>query len=66
MPRFDNPPPVADVAAALLEAPVVLRLGLSVRDERLRERAAQRLASAIVERLSGSEAVDANQLNLAL
>ena len=66
MARFENSPPVADISAALLDAPVTLRLGLAVRDERLRQRAAVKLATVIVERLTGSQHDNADQLTLSL
>lgn len=39
------------LSAIILNAPAWARVGLTVRDERLRERAADALAATIVERL---------------
>lgn len=47
----------------ILAAPAWARIGLTVRDERLRERAADTLAATIIERL-GCDPVDMNQLTL--
>jgi hypothetical protein len=40
-----------DISTVLLSAPAWARLGLTVRDERMRERAADVLAATILERL---------------
>lgn len=47
----------------ILAAPAWARIGLTVRDERLRERAADTLAAAIIERLE-RDPVNVNQLAL--
>ncbi|MES2337104.1 MAG: DUF6771 family protein [Pseudomonadota bacterium] len=55
------------VARALLTSPPWQRLGIAVRDPRLREQAALALAASIVERLHQPAIVDdPNQLSLAL
>ena len=57
----------AIISAAIKSAPAFARLGLSMRDARTRERAADALASAIAERLGQSrELPDENQLPLPL
>jgi len=60
MERLD-PRHIADILA---EAPVWARLGLGVRHERMRVRAAHRLAETLVERLSEEPAADPDQLRL--
>ncbi|WP_367613616.1 DUF6771 family protein [Sphingomonas sp. AP4-R1] len=50
----------------LLTAPTWARLGLSVRDERLRERAADAMAARIVQGLEGIAEPDPRQLVLHL
>lgn len=55
------------ITTALDEAPRFALLGLSMRDERLRERAKEALAEFLVERLDHPlPVVDANQLRLPL
>ena len=54
------------VRAAIEAAPAFARLGLSVRDPRLRARAAGALAEAIVEGLDRPPPVDPGQLALPL
>lgn len=62
--RMDQPSP-ALISAAIKAAPAFARLGLSVRDERLRDRAADALASAIAERLEHPPVLaDENQMPL--
>ena len=52
------------IAAALLQAPAVLRLDLGAPSSRLRERAAERLAAGVAALLAPAPAVDARQLEL--
>ena len=53
------------LSAAIRSAPVLTRLGLAVRDPRLRERAADRLAHCIIDWLDRApEPHDDNQLTL--
>jgi hypothetical protein len=59
MPRITT----ADVASAILDAPAWVLLGLAVRDERMRERAANELAQAIVGN-NGAAGEEANQMAL--
>jgi len=54
----------SDLARILLNAPAWARVGLTVRDERLRERAADTLAAIVVEKLTPSEEADPRQLCL--
>jgi hypothetical protein len=55
----------ADIVPGILNAPGWARLGIAVRDPRLRERAAETLARAILEGLDDAAPVrDANQLTL--
>ena len=56
------------VSAAIRSAPAFARLGLSMRDETMRERAADALAIAIVERLEhpGPDHDDGSQMALPL
>ena len=55
------------ISAAIRTAPAFARLGLSMRDETMRERAADALAVAIVERLERSPLDhDGNQMTLPL
>ncbi|WP_449471618.1 DUF6771 family protein [Sphingobium chungangianum] len=50
----------------ILNAPAWARVGLTMRDERMRERAADTLAATIIERLSPKPEADPNQLPLPL
>ncbi|MCF8710331.1 DUF6771 family protein [Rhizorhapis sp. SPR117] len=54
------------LSAILLAAPGWARVGLTVPDERMRERAADSLAATIIEKLEGSSPADVNQLSLPL
>ena len=54
------------IAQAINEAPAFMRLGLSLREPRFRERASLELASWITERILEAEQRDANQLHLPL
>ncbi|WP_288484717.1 DUF6771 family protein [uncultured Novosphingobium sp.] len=55
----------AQLQEAILNAPAWARIGITVRDRRMRERAAAELASTIKEQLSDSPArPDPNQLRL--
>ena len=57
----------ATVSAAIMSAPAFARLGLSMRDPNTRERAADALAVAIVERLEHVRPEhDGNQMPLPL
>lgn len=57
----------ATVSAAIRSAPAFARLGLSMRDANMRERAADALAVAIVERLEQPRPEhDGNQIPLPL
>jgi len=58
-------PNPAVMASAILAAPGWARVGITVADERMRERAAQELARSIVEQLSPAPADAADQLPLA-
>ncbi|WP_375404489.1 DUF6771 family protein [uncultured Sphingomonas sp.] len=63
---MSHPTPSA-ISAAINAAPAFARLGLSVRDARLRERATDALACAIAERLEQPPvAHDADQMTLPL
>ena len=63
---MDQPSP-AIISDAIKSAPAFARIGLSVRDPRLRDRAADALAEAIAERLATSaEPHDENQMPLPL
>jgi hypothetical protein len=68
MPRFDTQSTrdldTQDIADTILNAPVTVRLGLVVRNERLRERSAIELATMIVEHRA--PAIDTDQLPLPL
>ena len=55
-----------ELSAILLAAPGWARVGLTMPDERMRERAADALAATIIERLDGLSPPDVNQLNLPL
>ncbi|MFC0687648.1 DUF6771 family protein [Novosphingobium clariflavum] len=55
-----------ELSAILLAAPGWARVGLTMPDERMRERAADALAATIIEKLDGSSPPDVNQLNLPL
>jgi len=55
-----------ELSAILQAAPGWARVGLTMPDERLRERAADTLAATIIEKLEGSSPADANQLRLPL
>lgn len=55
-----------ELSAILLAAPGWARIGLTMPDERMRERAADALAATIIEKLAGSSSPDVNQLNLPL
>lgn len=50
----------------ILNAPAWARVGLTMRDERMRERAADALAASIMERLNPLPKPDPNQMNLPL
>jgi hypothetical protein len=55
------------ISSIILNAPAWARVGLTVRDERLRERAADALAATIVDRMADPPPVaDRNQLALPL
>ena len=54
------------LADILLAAPGWARVGLTMPDARLRERAADALAATIIEKLEGSPPPDANQLSFLL
>ena len=64
MERFAPSPAV--MASAILAAPGWARVGITVADERMRERAAQELARSIVEQLSPAPVDAADQFLLAL
>jgi len=55
-----------ELSAILLAAPGWARVGLTMPDERMRERAADTLAATIIEKLEGSLPPDVNQLRLPL
>ena len=52
------------LADILLGAPAWARVGLTVRDSRLRERAADTLAATIIERIAEPEPADERQMAL--
>jgi hypothetical protein len=57
----------ADISTAILTAPGWARIGITMPDEAMRERAAEALAQSILERIGGRETTpDPNQLPLAL
>ena len=63
---MDQPSPAA-ISDAIKSAPAFARIGLSVRDPRLRDRAADALAHAIAERLGApAEPHDTDQMPLPL
>jgi hypothetical protein len=66
MSRFAPDLVPADMIPVILAAPAWARIGLTVRDPRLRERAAETLARTILEELGDGPTQDANQLPLAL
>lgn len=67
MSRFAPDLAAADIVPVILAAPAWARLGIAVRDPRLRARAAERLARTILEELDDDALVrDANQLSLGL
>lgn len=67
MSRFAPDLAPADIVPVILAAPAWARLGIAVRDPRLRARAAERLARTILEELDDDALVrDANQLSLGL
>lgn len=55
-----------ELSAILLAAPGWARVGLTMPDERMRERAADMLAATIIERLEGKAAPDPDQFRLPL
>lgn len=55
-----------ELSAILLAAPGWARVGLTMPDEHMRERAADALAATIIEKLEGSSQPDVNQLRLPL
>lgn len=55
-----------ELSAILLAAPGWAQVGLTMPDERMRERAADTLAATIIEKLEGSSPTDVNQLRLPL
>jgi hypothetical protein len=67
MSRFAPDLVAADIVPVILAAPAWARLGIAVRDPRLRARAAETLARTILEELDDDALVrDANQLSLGL
>ncbi|MEG3148456.1 DUF6771 family protein [Sphingomonas sp. ZT3P38] len=66
MSRFAPDLVPADLIPVILAAPAWARIGITVRDPRLRERAAETLARNILDELGGGPTQDANQLPLAL
>jgi hypothetical protein len=61
--RFAN---ALEISAAILAAPAWARVGLTVRDPRLRERAAQELAETVLDRLEAGPALAPHPDQLAL
>lgn len=55
-----------ELSAIILAAPGWARVGLTMPDEHMRERAADALAATIIEKLSGESGPDRNQLALPL
>ena len=67
MARFAMLTPDADIAASILKAPGWARVGITMPDERMRERAAVELARSIVEGLTDQgSGPDIDQLKLSL
>lgn len=66
MSRFAPDLAPADMVPVILASPAWARIGLTVRDPRLRERAAETLARTIFEELGDGPVWDANQLSLGL
>ena len=66
MSRFAPDLAPADIAPVILGAPAWARVGITVRDPRLRARAAETLARTILEELGDGPVHDANQLSFAL
>ncbi|MDB5705764.1 MAG: hypothetical protein JWN66_2880 [Sphingomonas bacterium] len=67
MSRFAPDLAPADMVPVILNAPAWARIGIAVRDPRLRARAAETLARSILEQLDGdAPGHDANQLSLSL
>ena len=56
----------ATLSTIILETPAWARIGLTVRDRNMRERAADTLAATIIERLEPGEQPDDRQLALPL
>jgi hypothetical protein len=54
------------LSSILLAAPAWARVGLAVRDERMREQAADALAATIIERLAEREPPNRDQMALPL
>ncbi|WP_298193066.1 DUF6771 family protein [Novosphingobium sp.] len=55
-----------ELSAILMAAPGWARVGLTMPDERMRERAADTLAATIIERLERTPTPDPNQFRLPL
>ena len=54
------------LSAIILNSPAWARVGLTMPDERMRERAADALAASIIEKLNPAPEPDRNQLALPL
>lgn len=52
------------ISRIILNAPAWARVALTMRDERMRERAADVLAASILEKLNAQPAPDPNQMTL--
>lgn len=59
-----NPIPTGTIAQAILEAPGWARVGITMSDPRMREKAAEELALSIAERLDPQPEPDPRQLGL--
>jgi hypothetical protein len=66
MARMERVATSSALTAAILAAPTWAHLGLTVRDARLRERAAQEVAETVLDRLQSGPAPDAHPDQLAL
>jgi len=67
MSRFAHQPAPTELSSAILSAPGWARVGITMPDKRLRERAAEALAQAILDRVFEAGALpDPDQLDLSL
>jgi hypothetical protein len=66
MAKFAPLPPETDIIDAILASPAWCRVGITMPDIRMRERAATELARSIVETMTAPSTIDQEQLPLAL